>query len=329
MQANLDNKDYSPFKSFGGWQDDKNFGSAVQTATGISNENDLAAKAPGYRISPSGGPLFPSAASGWSNVSVAATSLSVANPMTSTSNMSGGSSIMTSSGLYSMERSNSAPGSPILPPIGPPNPGANMVTKMQANNTSPGSEPDYRTGSSLSSGIGLSPGSSNPMAGGGPGGVVPGSGRSLTPDNDMSSTMKSMAMQDKDLFVGTSGHRPASSGSANAGAFMVNPENLLSAAAQMASVGMFNASDLDYLAAAPPSRPVDFHRYNVQPPTSKLNPNAPDFMRPPMTATSSSVASSAIRSPMLNKNNNSFSNTRFNNRYVYLLIFNFTKKKPN
>lgn len=32
-----------------------------------------------------------------------------------------------------------------------------------------------------------------------------------------------------------------------------------------------------------------------------------------MTATSSSVASSAIRSPMLNKNNNSFSNTRFNN----------------
>merc|ERR1712165_204918 len=76
---------------------------------------------------------------------------------------------------------------------------------------------------------------------------------------------------------------------------------------------MFNA-DLDYLAVqAPPSRPVDFHRYNVQPPTSKLNPNAPDFMRPPMTATSSSVASSAIRSPMMNKNNNSFSNTRFNN----------------
>merc|ERR1719195_1025426 len=73
----------------------------------------------------------------------------------------------------------------------------------------------------------------------------------------------------------------------------------------MASVGMFNA-DLDYLAVqAPPSRPVDFHRYNVQPPTSKLNPNAPDFMRPPMTATSSSVASSAIRSPMLNKNSNS------------------------
>ena len=334
-KANLDNKDYSPFKSFGGWQDDKNnFGSAVgqssasNTGVGMSsNENDLAAKAPGYRISPSGGPLFPSAASGWANVSVAATSLSVANPMTSASNMSGGgvSSIMTSSGLYSMERSNSAPGSPILPPIGPPNPGANMVTKMQAvNNTSPGSEPDYRTGSSLSSGIGLSPGSSNnPMgSGGGPGGGValPGSGRSLTPDNDMSSMSKSMAaMQDKnDLFVGsTSGvHRPASSGSANAGAFMVNPENLLSAAAQMASVGMFNASDLDYLAAAPPSRPVDFHRYNVQPPTSKLNPNAPDFMRPPMTATSSSVASSNIRSPMLNKNNNSFSNTRFNNRYA-------------
>ena len=335
-KANLDNKDYSPFKSFGGWQDDKNnFASAAigQTATGgggsgvvSSNENDLAAKAPGYRISPSGGPLFPSAASGWANVSVAATSLSVVsnNPLTSTSNMSSGSSIMTSSGLYSMDnRSNSAPGSPILPPIGPPNPGANMVSKMQnANNTSPGSEPDYRTGSSLSSGIGLSPGSSNPMAGGGgPVGVVPGSGRSLTPDNDMSSMSKSMAnaMQDKnDLFVGgTSGlNRPASSGSANnAGAFMVNPENLLSAAAQMASVGMFNA-DLDYLAVqAPPSRPVDFHRYNVQPPTSKLNPNAPDFMRPPMTATSSSVASSAIRSPMLNKNNNSFSNTRFNNRY--------------
>jgi hypothetical protein len=89
-KANLDNKDYSPFKSFGGWQDDKNnFGSAVgqssasNTGVGMSsNENDLAAKAPGYRISPSGGPLFPSAASGWANVSVAATSLSVANPMT-------------------------------------------------------------------------------------------------------------------------------------------------------------------------------------------------------------------------------------------------------
>ena len=164
-------------------------------------------------------------------------------------------SVMTSSaGLYSMERSNSAPGSPILQPIGPPNPA--MVTKM-VNTTSPGSEPEYRTGSSLSSGIGLSPGSgSNPMAG--PGGL----GRSLTPDNEIIKT----AMMDKDLFVGTSGHRPASSGSANAAAgFMpgINPQNLLSAAAQMASMagtGVFTASDLDYLTPAPPERPVDFHR---------------------------------------------------------------------
>ena len=54
----------------------------------------------------------------------------------------------------------------------------------------------------------------------------------------------------------------------------------------------------------------------MQPPTSKLNPNAPDFMRPPMTTTASTIRPS----PMLNKNNNSsssnfsnFSNTRFNN----------------
>ena len=155
-----------------------------------------------------------------------------------------------------MERSNSAPGSPILQPIGPPNPA--MVTKM-VNTTSPGSEPEYRTGSSLSSGIGLSPGSSNPMAG--PGGL----GRSLTPDNEIIKT----AMMDKDFLVGTSGHRPASSGSANASGFMpgINAQNLLSAAAQMAGIqnmsatGVFNASDLDYLTApAPPERPVDFHR---------------------------------------------------------------------
>ena len=365
VAANLENKDYSPFKSFTGWTQQKadtdtvsnvavgkpNFVGAVGSAPGLSNDNnDLAHKAPGYRISPSGGPLFPAAPGSWSSnsssgVSVAAISSSV--NMSSINN-----SIMTSTaqvGLYSsMERSNSAPGSPILAPIGSQlgvAPGSNQVgsmggvTKMGgggANTTSPGSEPDYRTGSSLSSGIGLSPGSiPTSLSTGGPVG-----GRSLTPDNDIS--MKTLGHGiDKDLFVGTSGlanhGRPASSGSANAGGgggglpFMVNPENIINAAAQMASVGFFSGSNFsdDLSVALPPqtsTKPptVDFQksfeqsRYNMQPPTSKLNPNAPDFMRPPITSTTASAGS--MRSQMINKNNNGsnsgFNNTRFNNRYV-------------
>ena len=66
-KANLDNKDYSPFKSYtSGWgnannkeENDKNFAS-VASGGGIDlgSTGDLAAKAPGYRISPSGGPLL-------------------------------------------------------------------------------------------------------------------------------------------------------------------------------------------------------------------------------------------------------------------------------
>ena len=51
----------------------------------------------------------------------------------------------------------------------------------------------------------------------------------------------SMSMDKSDIF----GVRPASSGSANNSGFVVNPENLLNAAAQMASA--FAASDMDYL----------------------------------------------------------------------------------
>ena len=85
--------------------------------------------------------------------------------------------------------------------------------------------------------------------------------RSMTPDSDsmrtnttMSSTggdrsgsganparSGSMSMDKTDIF----GVRPASSGSANNSGFVVNPENLLNAAAQMASA--FAASDMDYL----------------------------------------------------------------------------------
>ena len=50
-----------------------------------------------------------------------------------------------------------------------------------------------------------------------------------------------MSMDKSDIF----GVRPASSGSANNSGFVVNPENLLNAAAQMASA--FAASDMDYL----------------------------------------------------------------------------------
>ena len=135
-----------------------------------------------------------------------------------------------------------------MPPTAP-TPATN--SNKMANTTSPGSEPDqYRTGSSLSSGIGLSPGS-----GTGLGNHI----RSMTPDSDsmrtsgttMSSTSGgggpggarsgSMTMDKTDIF----GVRPASSGSANNSGFVVNPENLLNAAAQMASA--FAASDMDYL----------------------------------------------------------------------------------
>merc|ERR1719225_1428746 len=165
-----------------------------------------------------------------------------------------------------------------------------------ASTTSPGSEPDqYRTGSSLSSGIGLSPGS-----GTGIGNHI----RSMTPDSDsmrtnntsLSSTgpnarSGSLNMDKTDIF----GVRPASSGSANNSGFVVNPENLLNAAAQMASA--FAASDMDYLGgrsgqfndfASTPSasrftNPQSTTASAFMPPTSKLNPNAPDFMRPSST----------------------------------------------
>ena len=186
--------------------------------------------------------------------------------------------VITSNSTFNTERSNSAPGSPIIPsPIGPP-PGVQMQqqaptvapsssqaqqqqapgngnnsNKMMATSQSPGSEPDqYRTGSSLSSGIGLSPGSGTGM-----GNHI----RSMTPDSDSMRTNNtggtggmgssnsgganarsgSMSMDKSDIF----GVRPASSGSANNSGFVVNPENLLNAAAQMASA--FAASDMDYL----------------------------------------------------------------------------------
>ena len=64
-KANLDNKDYSPFKSYtSGWgnandkENDKNFATVAAAGIDLGSTGDLAAKAPGYRISPSGGPLL-------------------------------------------------------------------------------------------------------------------------------------------------------------------------------------------------------------------------------------------------------------------------------
>merc|ERR1719189_497758 len=104
----------------------------------------------------------------------------------------------------------------------------------------------------------------------------------------------SLNMDKTDIF----GVRPASSGSANNSGFVVNPENLLNAAAQMASA--FAASDMDYLggrtgnqfndfASAPSAvsrftNPQSTTASAFMPPTSKLNPNAPDFMRPSSTS---------------------------------------------
>ena len=149
VEANLDNKDYSPFKSYtSGWggnandKDDKNF--ATVAAAGIPNaDQDLAAKAPGYRISPT---LINQ--QNW-NIAVSTSSILASRPVTSQPQQPQSQN----------ERSNSAPGSPIMPsPIGPPT--MNHLPTQKATN-SPGSEPEYRTGSSLSSGIGLSPGSVN------------------------------------------------------------------------------------------------------------------------------------------------------------------------
>merc|ERR1712223_707303 len=332
-KANLDNKDYSPFKSYtSGWgnanekavpalaasENDKNFATVAAAGIDLGSTGDLAAKAPGYRISPSGGPLLATqtGVGGWgtgpTGLPSTSGSMLVRPVATSSSN-----STVTTNATFNTERSNSAPGSPIIhSPIGPP-PGVQMPptapiipssgatnSNKMANTTSPGSEPDqYRTGSSLSSGIGLSPGS-----GTGLGNHI----RSMTPDSDsmrtsgttMSSTgggggsgvgarsgSMTGAMDKSDIF----GVRPASSGSANNSGFVVNPENLLNAAAQMASA--FAASDMDYLGgrtgqfndfASTPSasrftNPQSTTASAFMPPTSKLNPNAPDFMRPSST----------------------------------------------
>ena len=149
-----------------------------------------------------------------------------------------------------------APSSGQAPQQQAPGNGNNSNKIGMATSQSPGgSEPDqYRTGSSLSSGIGLSPGSGTGM-----GNHI----RSMTPDSDSMRTNNtggggtggmgssnsgganarsgSMSMDKSDIF----GVRPASSGSANNSGFVVNPENLLNAAAQMASA--FAASDMDYL----------------------------------------------------------------------------------
>ena len=339
--ANLDSKDYSPFKSYTGWGsnnsndkevNDKNF--AAIAAAGIDGV-DLAAKAPGYRISPSGGPLI-----GGQNWTTPQVSSSIIRPATS-------SSVMTSS--YGQERSNSAPGSPIMPsPIGPPVVG--QPNKLPST-TSPGSEPDqYRTGSSLSSGIGLSPGSGTGFSSGtGLSNHIAGN-RSTTPDSDSMRTTTnrsgsmSMAPEKSDPF----GVRPASLGSANSNTnpqtgtnpnFVVNPENLLSAAAQMASA--FAASDMDYLSGSARvggGGQVNFNDFSARfngpvgqpppgvpptssafmPPTTKLNPNAPDFMRP------STWQDYQLRNQqnLLNKNNFNSSSSNYNR-------FNNSNNLPN
>jgi len=124
----------------------------------------------------------------------------------------------------------------------------------------------------------------------------------------------SMSMDKSDIF----GVRPASSGSANNSGFVVNPENLLNAAAQMASA--FAASDMDYLggrtgnqfndfASAPSAvsrftNPQSTTASAFMPPTSKLNPNAPDFMRPSSTSQQDyRMRNQQQQQNLLNKNN--------------------------
>ena len=273
-KANMDSKDYSPFKSYTGWgnandKDDKNF--ATVAASGI--DNDLAAKAPGYRISPSGGPLLQQWTAASSAPSVAPKLVRPIVASSAGSSVAVASSVMTSSYVSTPgERSNSAPGSPLMPsPIGPPS--QSHVVPLN-NNKSPGSsEPDqYRTGSSLSSGIGLSPGSVS-----GVNHLTSNTGRSMTPDSDSMRTASSnvrsgsitLDKTSSDIFGGVV--RPASSGSANAGYPASAEMTLLSAAAQMAfAEARFN----------PPTSTSQQPNSNFMPPTSKLNPNAPDFMRP-------------------------------------------------
>merc|ERR1719400_711459 len=176
-KANLDNKDYSPFKSYtSGWgnanndkENDKNFASVASAGSGIDlgSTGDLAAKAPGYRISPSGGPLLATQTGGWG----AGTGVSTSSSMLVRPAVTNSTTVITSNSTFNTERSNSAPGSPIIPsPIGPP-PGVvqmqqqapavapssgqapqqqapgngNNSNKMMASSQSPGSEPDqYR-----------------------------------------------------------------------------------------------------------------------------------------------------------------------------------------
>merc|ERR1711899_328439 len=128
-KANLDNKDYSPFKSYtSGWgnandkENDKNFATVAAAGIDLGSTGDLAAKAPGYRISPSGGPLLATQTGGWGTGTGVSTSSSLLiRPVATTS------TTVTNPTTFNTERSNSAPGSPIIPsPIGPP-PGVQMA----------------------------------------------------------------------------------------------------------------------------------------------------------------------------------------------------------
>ena len=108
---------------------------------------------PGYRISPSVGPLI-----GNQSLATPQVSNSIIRPVTSTS-------VMTSS--YGQDRSSSDPGSPIMP--SPTGPVATEQPNKLVSTTSPGSGSDqYRTNLSLRSNIDLSQGSdsmSNLIAG--------------------------------------------------------------------------------------------------------------------------------------------------------------------
>merc|ERR1712223_1578863 len=124
-KANLDNKDYSPFKSYtSGWgnanekavaalaasENDKNFATVAAAGIDLGSTGDLAAKAPGYRISPSGGPLLATQTGGWGTGTGVSTSSSLLiRPVATTS------PTVINPTTFNTERSNSAPGSPIIP----------------------------------------------------------------------------------------------------------------------------------------------------------------------------------------------------------------------
>eukprot|EP00095_Tigriopus_kingsejongensis_P010708 maker-scaffold179_size282488-snap-gene-1.25 protein:Tk10708 transcript:maker-scaffold179_size282488-snap-gene-1.25-mRNA-1 annotation:"ankyrin repeat and kh domain-containing protein 1" len=270
-----DGKEFSPFQYNMGWEapsgsnniSDMNplrFQQELNSNVDLPNHVDHQAKAPGFNRTNIGSPA---GGSNWLNKS----------PGSDPSN----------DGLYqTQERCNSAPGTPMSPtmpptPIGPP---SNKST------LSPGSDPDQyvsrvphmgapgsHLGRSRFSPVGLGSGSSN-------------YGRALTPDSEMDHHHLRGLPVSVGLHSGT--NRPSS---VTSGLENFNPRDpaIYNLASQLSNYMGGNFNDLmpgpgvgsssgnDYLMGGSSrfSNPPSMSLMSQQPP--KLNPNAPDFMRPP------------------------------------------------